>query len=97
MTNRPIKQLPVLVDFYAEWCGPCKLVAPLMDWAAAEFDGQLKVVKIDTEKNERFVNDYTIRGLPTFAVFKNGTAYGLREGAMGKAELERYITEYMAA
>ncbi|CAN8062328.1 unnamed protein product [Agarophyton chilense] len=86
---------PVLVDFYAEWCGPCKLVAPLMDWAASEFDGDLKVVKVDTDKNDRFVSEYAIRGLPTFAVFKKGNVYGLREGAMGKEELERYIVEYM--
>eukprot|EP00177_Eucheuma_denticulatum_P003337 GFKZ01006028.1.p1 GENE.GFKZ01006028.1~~GFKZ01006028.1.p1 ORF type:complete len:173 (+),score=26.71 GFKZ01006028.1:210-728(+) len=87
--------VPVLVDFYAPWCGPCKLVAPLMDWVANEFEGLLKVVKVDTDKNESFVGTYNIHGLPTFAVFKDGKATGIKEGAMGKAVLENYIMEYI--
>lgn len=65
-----------------------------MDWAAAEFDGRLKVVKIDTEKHERFVNEYAIHGLPTFAVFRAGEALGVQEGAMGKKDLDEYIRKH---
>lgn len=70
-------------------------MSPLLDWAASEFDGSLKVCKLDTDANASFVSKYAIRGLPTFAVFKQGKAYGLREGAMEKADFERYLIEYM--
>lgn len=65
-----------------------------MDWAANEFAGKLKVAKVDTDENASFVQKYNIHGLPTFAVFKNGKATGIREGAMGKVGLESYILEY---
>lgn len=66
-----------------------------MDWVANEFEGQVKVVKVDTDKNDSFVGTYNIHGLPTFAVFKEGKATGIKEGAMGKAVLENYILEYI--
>lgn len=87
-------EVPVLVDFYATWCGPCKLISPVMDWAATEFEGKLKVAKIDTEQNKSFVDKYDIRGLPTLAIFKGGEAYGIKEGAMGQNLLEKYLMEY---
>lgn len=65
-----------------------------MDWAATEFEGKLKVVKVDTDKNESFVKDYNIHGLPTFAVFKKGEPFGIQEGAMGKDGLETYIMKH---
>lgn len=65
-----------------------------MDWAASEFEGKLKVVKVDTEKHDRFVKDYNIHGLPTFVVFKKGEPFGIQEGAMGKALLEAYILKH---
>jgi thioredoxin 1 len=89
------QDVPVLVDFYAAWCGPCKLVAPLMEWAASEYSGRLKVVKIDTEIHGRFVNRYGIHGLPTFAVFRNGEAFGVQEGALGKKGLQEYILTHV--
>lgn len=89
--------MPVLVDFYAPWCGPCKLVAPLMDWAASAFEGKLKVVKIDTAINESFVTKYQVYGLPTFAVFVDGEAKGLQEGAMSKSVLTEYIKKHSGA
>lgn len=88
-------ELPVLVDFYADWCGPCKLVSPLMDWAATEFDGKLMVVKVDTEKDDKLVDTYNIRGLPTIAVFRKGEASNVREGVIGKAALEEYIVKHI--
>lgn len=65
-----------------------------MDWAATEFKGKLKVVKVDTDKDDALIDAYSIRGLPTFAVFKDGEAFGVREGAMGKPALEDYILKY---
>lgn len=90
-------EMPVLVDFYAPWCGPCKLVAPLMDWAASAFEGKLKVVKIDTNVNESFVTKYQVYGLPTFAVFVDGEAKGIQEGAMSKSVLTEYIKKHSGA
>lgn len=86
--------IPVVVDFYAPWCGPCKLMTPLMDWAAAEYDGQVKMVKIDTEENDGFVKQFEIYGLPTFAVFINGDARAIQEGAMSKAVFSQYIQKH---
>lgn len=65
-----------------------------MDWAASEFDGKLKVVKVDTATDDLLVKEYGIHGLPTFAVFKQGEAFGVKEGAMGKGALEDYILKY---
>jgi len=79
--------LPVLVDFYAAWCGPCKLIAPVMDWCASEYEGKLRVVKIDTEKYPNFVREYSIHGLPTLAIFKNGENISQIEGAIGKQKV----------
>mmetsp|Transcript_35975 Transcript_35975/g.87930 ORF Transcript_35975/g.87930 Transcript_35975/m.87930 type:complete len:160 (-) Transcript_35975:63-542(-) len=84
--------VPVLVDFYAVWCGPCKLVAPLMDLVANEYDGKLKVVKVDTEKAPSFVKKYKIQGLPTLTVFKDGEVLKDNEGAIGKSELMAMLT-----
>lgn len=86
--------LPVVVDFYASWCGPCKLMTPLMDWAAAEYEGRVKLVKVDTEHHESFVKRYEIYGLPTFAVFVGGEARGVQEGAMSKTVFKAYIEKH---
>lgn len=65
-----------------------------MDWAASEYAGKLKVVKIDTDDNAKFVQEYGIHGLPTFAVFKDGNPFGVQEGALGKESLRQYIEEH---
>mmetsp|Transcript_5245 Transcript_5245/g.15686 ORF Transcript_5245/g.15686 Transcript_5245/m.15686 type:complete len:151 (-) Transcript_5245:138-590(-) len=79
--------LPVLVDFYATWCGPCKLIAPVMEWAASEYAGKLRVVKINTEKNPNFVKQFDIHGLPTLVIFKDGDLVNQVEGAIGKQKV----------
>lgn len=84
----------MLVDFYSPSCAPCKLCAPLVSWAATEFEGKVKVVKVDTEEHSAFVNQFTIRGLPTFAMFKGGEGSGFQEGAMGKKVLTDYIKKH---
>ncbi|KAG2432772.1 hypothetical protein HYH02_012904 [Chlamydomonas schloesseri] len=87
---------PVLVDFWASWCGPCKLVAPLMDWAEKEYGGKLKVVKIEHDANPKLIAQYKVYGLPTLIVFKEGqeVANSKREGAITKALLEQYLTKH---
>lgn len=80
-----------MVDFYSPGCAPCKLVAPLLSWAATEFEGKVKIVKVDTDEHNAFVEQFSIRGLPTFAVFKDGEGSAFQEGAMGKQVLADYV------
>ncbi|GFR53034.1 hypothetical protein Agub_g15726 [Astrephomene gubernaculifera] len=86
---------PVLVDFWAAWCGPCKLVAPLMDWAEKEYGGKLKVVKVEHDANPALIAKYKVYGLPTLIVFKEGQEVegSKREGAVTKAMLQQYLTK----
>ena len=88
---------PVLVDFHAAWCGPCKLVAPSMVWADKEYDGKLKVVKIDcTDGNKELMEQYKVYGLPCLIMFKDGAMMegSLREGAITKKGLAEYIEQW---
>lgn len=88
---------PVLVDFWATWCGPCKLVAPSMVWAADVFDGALQVVKIDcTDGNKELMETYKVYGLPCLIVFKDGAMVegSHREGAITKKGLAEYLEKY---
>lgn len=86
-------ETPVLVDFYAEWCGPCKLIAPLIDWAAAEYSGKVKIFKLDTEQNPKFLPRYGISGLPTLILLRNGDVVAQHEGAIGKSALVQFLSE----
>ncbi|KAF8072916.1 TRX-X [Scenedesmus sp. PABB004] len=90
---------PVLVDFWAPWCGPCKLVAPLMTWAEQEHKGALKVVKVEHDKNKGLVEKYKVYGLPCLIVFKGGEQVegSKREGAVTKAMLADYIKKHAVA
>jgi len=86
--------VPVLVDFWATWCGPCKLVAPSMVWADSEFEGKLKVVKVDcTNENKGLMEEYNVYGLPCLIVVKDGKVVdgSHREGAITKKGLAEYI------
>ncbi|XP_010249669.1 PREDICTED: thioredoxin X, chloroplastic [Nelumbo nucifera] len=85
--------LPVLVEFVADWCGPCKLISPAIDWVSQEYEGRLKVVKIDHDSNPELIEQYKVYGLPTLILFKNGQEVpeSRREGAITKVKLKVYL------
>lgn len=82
---------PVLVDFWAEWCGPCKALSPLLDEVAGEMDGKIKVVKVNIEEAPEAPTKYGVRGVPTLMIFKNGQVVDTRVGGMPKGQLSEWI------
>ena len=84
-------QLPVLVDYWAEWCGPCKMIAPALDQIAQEYAGRLKIAKLNIDENQATPPKYGIRGIPTLMLFKNGAVEATKVGALSKTQLAAFI------
>jgi len=87
---------PVLVDYWAEWCGPCKMIAPILDEVAGSYQGKLQVTKMNVDDNREVPARYGIRGIPTLMLFRNGELAATKVGAMSKAQLTAFIDQQLA-
>jgi thioredoxin 1 len=83
--------VPVLVDYWAEWCGPCKAIAPILDEVAKEYGAKLKVAKLNVDDNTEVPKKYNIRGIPTLMLFKNGNMEAVKVGALSKSQLTAFL------
>ena len=83
--------VPVLVDYWAEWCGPCKAIAPLLEELAKEYGGKLKIAKVNVDENQQLAKKYNIRAIPTLMIFKDGNVQASKLGMMSKPQLTAFL------
>ena len=88
-------QIPVLVDFWAQWCGPCKMIMPILEDIATEYANKLKIVKINVDENKKIPSKYNVRGIPTLILFKNGNAEATKVGAVSRTQLTAFLDSYI--
>ena len=86
---------PVLVDYWAEWCGPCKMIAPILDEVSKDYDGKLRIAKMNVDENRDVPAKYGIRGIPTLMLFKDGQLAATKVGALSKAQLTAFIDSHL--
>jgi thioredoxin len=82
---------PVMVDYWAEWCGPCKMIAPILDEIAEEYNGKLTIAKLNIDENQETPQKYAVRGIPTLMIFKDGEVAATKVGAVSKSQLSAFI------
>jgi thioredoxin 1 len=87
--------LPVLVDYWAEWCGPCKMIAPILDEVARDYGDKIRVVKVNVDENQSVPAKYGIRGIPTLMLFRNGAVVDTKVGALSKSQLTLFLDSHL--
>ena len=84
--------VPVLVDFWAVWCGPCKAIAPVLEQMAGDYEGRLKIAKVDVDTNQAVAGSFNVRNIPTLLLFKDGQVVGQRVGALNRKALDEFVS-----